>query len=169
MSKRHYIPEIEEFHKGFEFEYKPRIRGGLMSYVNSKFEYVDRWETAMFRKELTIQDHFQLNTEPPRNILDIEQYLIDGAIRVKHLDREDIESFEFIKSGLAKDVFILKETHDIQGIGENYIIGINFKEGTDYVQVFYTRDEERAVGAILFAGRLKNKSELKRILKQIGV
>ena len=66
MSKRHYIPEIEEFHKGFEFEYKPRIRGGLMSYVNSKFEYVDRWETAMFRKELTIQDHFQLNTEPPR-------------------------------------------------------------------------------------------------------
>ena len=147
MNEKYYTPEIEEFHVGFEYQ------------IFEDWDYypIKSWHNQVYGKDGDNQEGIGYVSEP------MSDY------RVKHLDREDIESFEFIKSGLAKDVFISKETHDIQGIGENYIIGINFKEGTDYVQVFYTRDEERAVGAILFAGRLKNKSELKRILKQIGV
>jgi len=142
MSK-YYTPEIEEFHEGFEFEYQETDAA--------------QWVDAIYKIGWT------------GDLLNIIDHMFYSGVRVKHLDREDIESLGFVKSGLAKDVFISKERHDIQGIGENYVIGINFKKELNYMQVFYTSNETNTVGAIFFAGKLKNKSELKRILKQIGV
>lgn len=76
-----------------------------------------------------------------------------GGIRVKHLDREDIES-----------------------------LGFEFDKGSDYYWTRFfngeyllcTENEGKGItlekdGDFYFMGKIKNKSELKRILKQIGV
>lgn len=83
---KYYTPKIEEFHVGFEYEYKLRIRDGIYSYIQKNFRYVDRWRKDVFRvaEEKTIEDLLRGDTEsPPRTLDEIEQYLKDGAIRAK--------------------------------------------------------------------------------------
>ncbi len=88
-------------------------------------------------------------------------YLNEGLLRVKSLDQEDIESlgFEYSGNNLVFDRFTSeKETPN----GFYYIfihddiISIESKSKTGY----FTTD--------MFNGTIKNKSELKNILKMIG-
>ena len=89
-------------------------------------------------------------------------YLIsNGKIRVKYLDQEDIESL-----GFDLDSTVEQESFYVKG---------NFMKGDEYRLIY--RDEERTTeihstndnNPNSFFGIIKNKSELKKILKQIGV
>jgi hypothetical protein len=73
--------------------------------------------------------------------------------RVKHLDREDIEGCGFEELN-EKDEYRLKS---------NDAIWLEIKHGLVFIENLHERDGN------LFKGTIKNKSELKRILKQIGV
>lgn len=94
------------------------------------------------------------------NLKKIKSYLEQGRIRVKHLDREDIESLGF-------------EYDDKRDEYSKGDIIIDFNNKTHVTigryQEDYPMGEHTSWTDDLFIGTIKNKSELKRILKQIGV
>ena len=147
-NKKYYTPEIEEFHVGFEYEI-------MTSYG---------WEPVKFPE---IADTLSNPYSPP--VL---------SCRVKHLDREDIESFGFTcnekfttKESKAKFFTFIKSNDDgnylFRYIPSNHYCAImmigcitdnNGKNRLLHDTIFN-----------LFAGKIKNKSELARVLKQVGV
>jgi len=146
-----YVPNISEFHVGFEYEYKKWIDS------NSSFEWAKSGE---IRKPYEINWVDSIMKDPK----------MDGSqIRVKYLDKEDIESLGF--------------TEDEWSSGSDFIFNNN-----RFVLFYYPinkrliiKDTNRSFGYIdiygkdcyssynLFDGTIKNKSELKVLLKQLGI
>ena len=135
MENKYYVPQIEEFRVGFEYEF-----------VNLEEEYIHN---------IFEPDEYNL----------IKDELELGLIRVKYLDSSDIESLGFIcildDVGIQhyrKGNFILETDYDlgsyIDGDFNLYSIVYNPYEG-QYNNVF--------------SGIIKNKSELKVLLKQLGI
>lgn len=139
MSDKYYSPEIEEFHVGFEYEYR-------------KSEHHDFDEVAC---DLEVDPIDKLRDDIKNNL-----------IRVKYLDREDIEEcgFEFVEDDsvgdgnqrwydlFTKDNYSLSSWYNIDG----------YESLSNKVKIM-KKDN------ILFDGYLKNKSEFKKILKQVGI
>ena len=122
---KYYTPEIEEFHVGFEYESL-----GMISTVDGSNP--KRWKKG-YNKIL------------PTNL---EQLIRGGKIRVKYLDREDIESLGFKHERLATYVY---KHYSLFRVGVGNIIEIQ-------------KD-----GEVIFYGKIKNKSELKRLLTQLNI
>jgi hypothetical protein len=127
MKDKYYTPEIEEFHVGFEYE----VNYGKDKWVKEGLHYAP-----------------QVVTLPYKNL---------ENIRVKHLDREDIEEcgaeFQFIESLDCLPPIVSEHFQ----LGEITII---FKDNNICIHKNY---------GVLFQGTIKNKSELKRLLKQLGI
>jgi hypothetical protein len=81
---------------------------------------------------------------------DTLRHLTDYPNRVKHLDREDIESLGGVH-----------DTGDCYDFGERWMVSWFSHDGR--VEIY---DEENENG---FSGTIKNKSELKKLLKQLGI
>jgi len=81
-----------------------------------------------------------------------------GDIRVKFLDRADIESLEwtFIKTTIWSSIFQKKEVF-IEKYLEQHCIKID--TGEDYPE-----DNK-----VFFDGTIRNKSELQKLMKQLGI
>jgi len=93
--------------------------------------------------------------------------------RVKYLDKEDIESFGFepqfipdifteeeeLREGFSKSVMSTKSINIFQ---KGELIQI-------YEQIVYNEDSGNWTSCTLFQGRIKNKSELKKLLRQLGI
>lgn len=122
---KYYTPELEEFHVGFEYE--------LMDLA---LNMVDK----EFRSDVITHGG---------DIDNALEWIKTNEVRVKHLDREDIESLGFVN---------LPDTNAFDK-GEYQI---NFQDHT-FVEIY--DDASRSV----FQGAVKNKSELKRLLKQLGI
>lgn len=142
---KYYTPDIEEFHVGFEYE--EQVEPGKWKWCRCVDGSFDKLGEFAFRSMLEIRT------------------------RVKHLDQEDIESLGW---RLIQDETLNKnELVFVRGgrrtkhiiLCENNLVVIGYK-------VFprgekSTDNNHRGYGQI-FKGTIKNKSELKRILKQIG-
>lgn len=139
MNNKYYTPELEEFHNGFEFE----VLGDT------------QWQKETFGS----------------SYLRAEDYCSDYKTRVKHLDQEDIESLGFKRSNLEKSIYLSSSKIKLYPHLESYTIGINFNQGINtHCLIFFVPDEHNIpAGVNLFVGQIKNKSELKRILKQLGI
>lgn len=142
MENKYYTPIIEEFYIGFEFELNP------WDWKNKK--YLEKW----IPKYLGIGSSLASMKD---------KYIRDEKVRVKYLDKEDIESlgFEF-----------LEETPR----------SFNFKKNSYFLDLLKLFHNESFIPCILihngevyeesedwFFGEIKNKSELKVLLKQIKV
>lgn len=132
MENKYYTPNLIEFHNEFEYEV----------YIPEK----EKWskETFYLNKE-----HIDLI-----KYVDIQDDNTLRKVRVKYLDKEDIESLGFITI-----------KHDG---GWNYQLDkylLYFRESDGHIQIRNSNREEPA----LFTGWIKNKSELKQVLKMIGV
>lgn len=153
---KYYTPEIEEFHVGFEFEFRKRLRQGICAYVEETHDYVKYWTSWKFcdspeDKELMSSfeklDNYYL---APNTIREIESFIKDKAMRVKHLDRKDIESFEFQHLGSLW----FKDKYDQYRIR---------KWSTNEVDIYkWHLDEDDRI--LIFRGVIKNKSILKQLL-----
>ncbi len=137
MKDKYYTPAIEEFHVGFEYEYKERRV----------------WK----KDELGISDVISGNcgaNEYVENGMDaIVDELEKCNIRVKHLDREDC-----ISLGLKEKIW---------GNESGYFIIGDFTIGVYGTGLFCTVSQNDGGNKIMrFSGDLKNKSELKKILQQ---
>jgi len=136
MENKYYTPEIEEFHVGFEFEYRTKDNEPWLKYDDFRVGDICRMQNS------------------------IHQY------RVKHLDREDIESLGWRITDMHnieydKNLMTVYET-------DTHIMTINNNpEKYDWFAVHSKGD----LGRIIIETRIiiKNKSELKKVLKMIGV
>jgi hypothetical protein len=129
LDNKFYVPEISEFHPNFEFE------------------------------EKAINGDWQKTTYPFGTVWFSLDDLVNGNIRVKHLDREDIES-------LGETNFVNNKIYFTNNVVAPLIITLN--EAT-IVLPTRIKIEQAISNTTVFTGIVKNKSEFKRILKQIGV
>lgn len=139
MENKYYSPELEEFCVGFEYE------------VLRKSPTTEEWVKFIFPKYPRVG--VEWGTQDPYNIV--------GRIthRVKYLDKEDIESLGFDHDQTTKD-------------GENYFKGtlLNKHEWSLWhkdgkIDLWEINDESDKC----FSGILKNKSELKKLMKQLNI
>ena len=128
--KKYYTPEIEDFHVGFEYQ-------------SEEDPYNSIWENQKI--------------ETYRDLANAMEYYGNDAdvdVRVKHLDREDIESLGF-EEDLGQEHYSIEfEENEIrmESLHPDGLYRIEIKEPRQLM--FFT---------------IKNKSELKKILKQIGI
>jgi hypothetical protein len=167
LDKRFYVPSIEEFHVGFEYENK---------LVDGYWNWNGDTDKVVFTKDTNLQ-----------GIIDYPNLVL-----VKHLDREDIESFHkkyFYQYPFHKNIDSIEEIpfkydnnaeptpgrtpyecpkaylmDDQLHSGQLWIL-YHYSDGMVWIE--YVKDSSS--DGYLFRGFIKNKSELKRILTQIGV
>lgn len=146
MKNKYYIPKINEFHEGFLYERYDTIEG--KSGVPLWIECVASAGFGAFDDDIYMLD--------------------DELIRVKHLNREDIESLGFVEEKLSKHAYI----DDISYTKGHYL-------SDRYYALWHSRRDCRCYislealnpnnSSVLFNGVINNKSELVKVLKMIGV
>lgn len=143
MENKYYVPEIEELHIGFEYEV-------ASSYCKNGIKQDDLWTERLV--EIDIDFEY------------IEAQLEIGIIRVKYLDKEDIESLDWNHSGHT--------------INEWYIS----KEDVEYKLTLYKDSEVRITDRYpngitssdkeekyIYYGEIKNKLELQKLMKRLWI
>lgn len=135
--KKYYVPQIKEFHAGFLYYYNVGTHFELMSYSNNI-------------------PYEEMNPHSSKS-----------EIKVKYLDKEDIESLGFIKDversyGEHRDCFN-KLNYCIDFYFNDYNLIIK-KFDSEKLDSYNTRKVD-----ILFNGKIKNISELKVLLKQLNI
>lgn len=90
-------------------------------------------------------------------------------IRVKKLDSEDIISLGFIEEG-DENLFVSQKTYLGGSTGDDKKLITAFTEGDEeFVWVWIWYKDKRGNELKVFDGKIKNKSELKKILEMIGI
>jgi hypothetical protein len=134
MDNKYYIPTIEEFYVGFEYEYKHPIG---------------------WKKE-------KMSWESPHEIFSDAIFM--KTVRVPYISKEDIESlgwkydklengwleYKLIKNNKFYTLFKTKSN--------NYIVTLTFEKAPNSNNIYY-----------IFKGKIKNKSELKKLMEQLGI
>jgi len=156
---KYYTPSDDEFHIGFEYE---ALEDERLPDDNDSWSKCD------------IRDNYELE-RVGRNLW--KNY---SDLRVKYLDREDIESLGFEYDNNAEPIpsrqdwempklenFELPLAFDMDTQLENGKCYILYLYKDDTVWIEYIKD---CCGmGCLFKGIIKNISELKRLLKQLGI
>lgn len=141
---KYYQPELWEFHIGFEY-----LR---VIEMDDDDQFI--WEDKIFPEEGLCTGSIDA---PELVELYYNKYL-DGSVRVKYLDKEDIESLGF-------KVY--------EGDGCYYKDWmLDWYPEKDYLLKLYKKVDNipgEEPYEYYFQGIIKNKSELKRILKQVGI
>ena len=133
--KKYYQPQIEEFHVGFECEFKNDMQDNI------------------FKHEICDQDTLNIVYD------EFEHGDISEAFRVKFLDKEDVES-------LGSTSYYEKNNIHIFTVGDVTLeLDLNFNEPFMYIYQILLNSEKD----ILFQGTIKNKSELKKLFKQLNI
>ena len=165
LDKRFYVPSIEEFHVGFEYE---RNDGAQWAKKTSDIYDLMDVHTMLNKQKLgelakdceTYEDFVEkTGTILPKGLtlksIKLNPNIYSERIRVKHLNQEDIES---LGETVYKDGKIYFSNNELPPLA------ITFNGGVSSIII-----EGIISKCVLFMGTIKNKSELKRILKQIGV
>ncbi len=141
MNSKYYTPTIDEFH--VEFEYERNIGS---STEHEKWKKIDDFSNA-----------YEYEDDPLYGVI---KDLRCENIRVKYLDKEDIKTCGFFKCN---------EHLGDYGPEELYLMTQNFNNvflsnivGTTCVEMYDNQ-------GVIFKGNLKNKSELKKLIKQLGI
>jgi hypothetical protein len=147
MEFKYYTPDISEFYVGFEYE---RMNGP--DWEKSELTNVDCWGTIARGYENEFEE--------------IDSLI--RSVRVKYLDKEDIESlgFKFTFQEYGGTASIVGSNNKERNSSE--FIGIQFEDDWQYILngptiKLYNNDGR------LFSGIIKNKSELIKLLKQIEI
>ena len=154
MDTKYYIPDISEFHVGFEYEHcHSSVRFVMLNFktgdTSNIGESKEIWEKSVFSGN---------EYDVWKSSFKFDDSLKNGQIRVKCLDKEDIESLGFEHEQSTKD-----GSYFYSGtlMTENQWC-INLK---DFIVDIY---DINGKSDFRFNGFIKNKSELKQILKMIG-
>lgn len=131
--EKYYTPKPEEFYIGFEFQYK-NIQG--------------IWVDLIFEANMIVN-------YPKENKVEsiIYSWLKEGKVRVKYLDREDIESFGFKHYNEENAI----ERYELNG----YFL---YWYGNPFLSICKIDMSNQ-----IFRGGIKNKSEFSRLLKQLSI
>jgi hypothetical protein len=157
---KYYTPDINEFYIGFDYDYDIRETGSDGDY---DLDFGENW---IEDQTWTIYDTYK----------ELQNEIDCGYIRVKYLDKEDIEELGFIFSGKAVDDWYTLDKKLRLSSGHWFS---KFKLQHDYTNSFPIEDDHKynvkiygdcdGQEDVLFEGIIKNKSELKKLLKQLGI
>jgi len=145
----YYTPELSEFHVGFEYE------------ITTGYEWVSESFT-----------HKDFNTFLYQHL---DNAIKQDYVRVKYLDKEDVESLGFEEEHVPN---CYTEDGDIQlgyalYLDEVTCVILHHTLETSIVgivkQHVYNRNSGNWTANKLFLGTIKNKSELIKLLQQIGI
>tara|TARA_R110000822_G_scaffold127454_1_gene262945 strand:+ start:9354 stop:9761 length:408 start_codon:yes stop_codon:yes gene_type:complete len=131
--EKYYTPEIEEFHVGFEYQNRQ---------PNNHNKGLD-WYKQVYKSDSI-------------RFVKLACEIYEGSIRVKHLDKEDIESLGFKLDSVHNDVRF------------NYLMfpyRIDHIPHQNRIDIYKWGDECDMIGYIT----IKNKSELRKLLKQLEI
>ena len=150
MKNKYYTPTKEEFYIGFEYELRD-LDGSKTTLSNNPNKHVFIYKNVFEKKTALFEDF---------NIINIR--LSDNKIRVKYLDRSDIEDLGFTIKTTSYGIYYIKGEYKIEySWNKKLIISQQNK-------LLKTESFENE-GNILFIGDVKNKSELKILLKQLNI
>jgi hypothetical protein len=156
---KYYTPNISEFYPGFEYEMKERFMDGVVK-TQKQFDE-SNWISCIY----TLGEGPYLE----RTMFGNNPHSHPSAIRVKYLDKEDIESVLNIKPFLGGSYVFEKDCNFrpdwLTGV---YVskIRIYFHPENTWVRIEYLIEKEWEK---FFEGSLKNKSELKNLLVWLGI
>ena len=147
MENKYYTPETEEFYVGFEYEM-------FTDFGNDK----SYWGKEVFTRHSKMND-FGYGEECPT-----KKY-----IRVKYLDSEDFKDFEFNITALGRsgnstslmDTWMFNKKIKYRGCGYDCCLLYNNVSKWLLITISNKTNENT-----IFCGFVKNKSELKKLLKQ---
>lgn len=169
MENKYYIPDISEFHVGFEYESYDIVNVNKLS----EREWVHKIYTGEKFDTDGISTSFKLKEHPITK---------EHWVRVKYLDKDDIESLGFTCKGVPDELKVKiddpvfcylfeKEGSSIEYI--NWFVSDTVKPGE---QMDYNKAKEFRLlrikssdDIIVYRGDCKNKSELKRLLKLLRI
>ena len=141
---KYYTPEIEEFYHGFEYEVWYSSAYTKENWIKETFEFYDKDEIYHY-DSVDLIPSFKSNGD---------------SIRVKYLDKEDIESLGF--SQITDDCF------NISNINYRGLVDCDLRiliRKTILIYIIEPNDTSHT----LFTGNIKNKSELVKLLKQLQI
>jgi len=147
MEAKYYTPEIEEFHVGFEFEYE----------TNNSMPFLDdtlgKWKKSIFSASCYMDGECERQ--------DIEELIKKNQIRVKHLDREDIESLSWIPLTISEE----NSSWVFKNKKNEYNCRLILDSRNKDAEFTILNKNLR----IVFQGTIKNKSELQKLMKQLNI
>lgn len=147
MDHKYYTPDISEFHVGFEYEWERAYSTGDSTWVKHTCDVYEN-------------DH-------GADVIDVFRHeIINNSVRVKYLDREDIESLGWNpleKSGK----YPLGHLFELGSF--TLVASIPPVEDFGGQGIHNMRCEIKISGDTVFDGFIKNKSELKKIMKQLEI
>lgn len=143
---KYYTPELEEFHVGFEYEFYHPSK----SWITCRFGEPDDW-----------------------SLQDIQDEIEEQKVRVKYLDEQDIKDLGWELQGETPSPYTGKPIKTFKINNE-----IGFNTGSDYylvltennrieITVFEYSSYGGDKGNLFFT--IKNKSELRKLMKQLGI
>jgi hypothetical protein len=142
-NSKYYLPEISEFYVGFEYYHGFNSEQDLTLYIVNK--------TYDFKTILN-----EINNE---------------IVRVKYLDKDDIESLGFKHDQTTKDgaYFYYGTMMDKKEILLHCHNGNSKFDYEDYTKIVISDLTEKFSDNTLFDGIIKNKSELKKLIRQLEI
>ena len=151
---KYYIPTIEEFHVGFNYEIweKKLVYDKVWKFRVNKY---------IFNEKQVTQTFFNYN---------FTEDLREGKIRVKLLDKEDIESLGFNITKDNEEIELSLESKRYIGgpsAGDDYKIIILY--GLDNKEMWIYKKCNNGYEYNLFKGLIKNKSELRKLFKMLNI
>lgn len=181
--EKYYTPKIEELCVGLECEFRPRLRDGLLAYVNNTHKYSETWHQETvgashgFPDDVLTQKEFewQFNQFPLSIDNTIDYYLKTGNLRIKCLDQNDIENLGWIEdivdsNNIHESWFPKHYPQYKTFIFDKYKLMVEIKElnkeynvTLDKISIYKNKE------FCCFSGKIKNKNELKKIMKQLGI
>jgi len=156
MENKYYTPEISEFHVGFEFQKKETIKSGIAHHKNqnkpleiNKIETF--WNSIVFQKSLLDNTWNAMDY----TLKEVAEFIKSDEIRVKYLDRQDIEEcgFEYLKKGWGDSSLIFRHPKGFE---------IYFR-GNCSLNI------SNHYSTVIFEGNVKNKSELLKVFKMLNI
>jgi hypothetical protein len=156
MENKYYTPQIEEFHVGFEYEYLT-VDGKWVKDIFMSIKPEDTEQMDLSIVESILKNH---STE----------------LRVKYIDKEDIVSlgwkvtkdrdYEFDAQLIVSDFQFFDLTYDLE---EHSLIIEEFYQSKLCAETSYVSNPLLYNSKTIFEGYIKNKSELKVLMKQLNI
>lgn len=162
MDTKYYTPEIEEINVGFEYEWRERNTNDI--WTPSKYSIgFDLFDCGSGEVPASYVFNSMNDVENP-----IE-------IRVKYLDQQDIEELGFISEYVidydSENCDLIEGYRYVISNTDEFILhkGTNGDKYIIYFEHEYNTFTGNTEIQCIFRGYIKNKSELKKLMKQLNI
>ena len=146
--EKYYTPSIEEFYVGFEFEYN-KGKDNWVKHISGNSDFKDGMiDVGVGEVGDALYNPFHMG-------------ISKRDFRVKRLDREDIESLGWVNGEIYGMGCYLRPDKNGKAIIDGYQLVFHSWE---YIEIY-----QESTSDIKFSGTIKNKSELKKVLKMLGI